>query len=62
MEQLRAMGEVVPAPARGSDYHTALRDAAIVIGDLRQGTWPAAAAWSVTRTAISGMLPPPTAA
>ena len=59
MEQLRAMGEAVPARPRGSDYHTALSDAAVVIGDLRRGVRPAAAAWSAARAAISGMLPPP---
>ena len=37
MAQLRVMGEAVPARQVTSDYHTALSDAAVVIGDLRQG-------------------------
>eukprot|EP00966_Prymnesium_polylepis_P106772 2471741-Prymnesium_polylepis.1 len=37
MAQLRAMGEAVPARQGTSDDHTALSDAAVVIGDLRQG-------------------------
>ena len=62
MEQLKAMGEAVPDTAKGSDFHAALSETGLVIGDLRQGTRPAAAAWSAARAAISGMLPPPTAA
>eukprot|EP00966_Prymnesium_polylepis_P109518 2534656-Prymnesium_polylepis.1 len=62
MAQLRAMGEAVPARRGTSDYHTALSDAAVVIGDLRQGVQPQAATWKAARAAISGMLPTPTAA
>eukprot|EP00966_Prymnesium_polylepis_P102399 2372214-Prymnesium_polylepis.1 len=59
MAQLRAMGEAVPAQQGTSDYHTALSDAAVVVGDLRQGR---AATWEAARAAISGMPPTPTAA
>eukprot|EP00966_Prymnesium_polylepis_P153439 3543873-Prymnesium_polylepis.1 len=37
MAQLHAMGDAVPARQGTSDYHIALSDAAVVIGDLRRG-------------------------
>ena len=40
MAQLRAMGDAGPARQGASDYHAALSDAAVVIGDLRRGVQP----------------------
>eukprot|EP00966_Prymnesium_polylepis_P001205 27393-Prymnesium_polylepis.1 len=62
MEQLREMGDAVPERRRAPDYHDALDEAAVVIGDLRLGVRPQEEAWEAARAVIAGMLPTPTAA
>eukprot|EP00966_Prymnesium_polylepis_P255140 5894700-Prymnesium_polylepis.1 len=56
------MEDAVPETSPASAYHLALRAAGAVVAQLDRGERPTDSAWRQARTALSGMLPAPTAA